>query len=807
MAEAAGLALGVVGIFGIIGAFKDTIDLLNLVVDSKHLTRDYEVLHTKVDLEKVLLVQWAEGVNLLNPDNYDKRLDDPANSKAVIRALKCIKHILDDTSELEQRYGLKVERIFSDTPRNRWSNEEDDELPTISERPMNEFINKFWRLKLQTGQQQETPPLRQRARWMIRDKKKFEGFVVELAHFTAKIYDVVPIPKNRLRVYETNEETLAGATTIRQLKILLAALEDRQQELSQSAQRMMSERCQQRILDLLWFRTMDDRRDGIATAHTKTLGWALEPPKAEVPWDDLCQWLRSESGNYWVSGKAGSGKSTLMKYLYSHSRTHELLAQWAGEEPLLLCGFFYYNLGSIEQKSQQGLTRALLHQILSRRPSLISRVLPNMWKELLDTEKKADLPSESETSRAFEVIAEMLSGQGKICFFIDGLDEIAGEYRKAISFIKKLGVYENIKVLMSSRPIPDCVAALHTLPKLQLQDLTRDDIASYVGDTIDSHPYMKKLTRRYPEKCAELLKTLIEKSSGVWLWIILACRSLLDGFAAHDRVSELEARVDELPPELEDLFQQMLGKIDSRYRDQGSRLLRICHAYTGQEESNSGALCALGLALIEDYHLGMAPIQTLEAVVKRDLCEELEGRLRSRCGGLLEFRQGAPSLKSCFCGTHPNHDRLIDATVVFMHRTVFEFLSNEHVWDLECLRIPDDSFSTTTALTLYYLHVALQAPQPSPVCPESATTFRFWMGLRQNAGRGDSKHDTSIFFANLQPLVGLLFKHGVGAEASIEPAWGVQRRRSCPSCPPISLLLAIEAEAVGSFNPPVELHN
>jgi hypothetical protein len=34
----------------------------------------------------------------------------------------------------------------------------------------------------------------------------------------------------------------------------------------------------------------------------------------ETPWDDFGEWLRSGSSVYWISGKPGSGKTTLVKY-------------------------------------------------------------------------------------------------------------------------------------------------------------------------------------------------------------------------------------------------------------------------------------------------------------------------------------------------------------------------------------------------------------------------------------------------------------------------------------------------------------
>ena len=91
---------------------------------------------------------------------------------------------------------------------------------------------------------------------------------------------------------------------------------------------------------------MDDRRDEVATPHSKTLGWALEPPHIDVEWDDLLEWLRSGSGIYWLCGKAGSGKLALMKYIYNHAKAKILLSAWADQATLTLASFFFWNLGT-----------------------------------------------------------------------------------------------------------------------------------------------------------------------------------------------------------------------------------------------------------------------------------------------------------------------------------------------------------------------------------------------------------------------------------------------------------------------------
>ena len=86
MAEIAGLFLGAVGVLGVIGAFKDTIELFNLFTDARHASRELQILDTKLDIEKTLLLQWAEGVGLARKE-YDKRLDDATTQELVVRSL------------------------------------------------------------------------------------------------------------------------------------------------------------------------------------------------------------------------------------------------------------------------------------------------------------------------------------------------------------------------------------------------------------------------------------------------------------------------------------------------------------------------------------------------------------------------------------------------------------------------------------------------------------------------------------------------------------------------------------------------
>src|SRR2546430_1940618 len=54
------------------------------------------------------------------------------------------------------------------------------------------------------------------------------------------------------------------------------------------------------------------------------------------------KWLRSGNRLFHISGKAGSGKSTLMKLLLDHEKSKRELEHWAGNKQLVFAHFFFW---------------------------------------------------------------------------------------------------------------------------------------------------------------------------------------------------------------------------------------------------------------------------------------------------------------------------------------------------------------------------------------------------------------------------------------------------------------------------------
>ena len=104
----------------------------------------------------------------------------------------------------------------------------------------------------------------------------------------------------------------------------------------------MAEDLRKRILDSLYFPEINVRQEDIKKAHKKTFEWIYDETGADLgPWSNFTQWLEEGQATYWISGKAGSGKSTLMNMMYQDQRTINALKVWAGAAELLTPTFFF----------------------------------------------------------------------------------------------------------------------------------------------------------------------------------------------------------------------------------------------------------------------------------------------------------------------------------------------------------------------------------------------------------------------------------------------------------------------------------
>jgi hypothetical protein len=424
-----------------------------------------------------------------------------------------------------------------------------------------------------------------------------------------------------------------------------------------------------KILDCLYFRAIKDRYEVVAEAHQRTFEWLFEDTEStNRPWSNFVQWLAHGHGCYWISGKAGSGKSTLMKFLAAHDKTMSALRSWTSGQELFTASFYFWNAGSALQKSQAGLLRSLLFQIVEQKERLIPVLFPGLCRAALaHPHEPLEEPTIAELKKAFTILMGDQIQNAKVCLFIDGIDEYAGDYHEVLDLFKQAVSSEQVKVVLSSRPIPSCVATFWHCPQLRLQDLTYDDIRLYVQDKLYGHELMKRLQEAEGDAAHKLVTSITAKASGVFLWVILVVRSMLEGLENFDRIADLQQRLDDLPATLGNLYQHMFDAMGSRYRQQGARLFQLVLRSSDLQEHQSLSVLQLSFADGDDPRRALCfPTEALTSKEEHRRCEDMEGRMRSRCCGLIEaqeLQRGQTTTSSSS-----------QTAVGFMHRTVMEFL-------------------------------------------------------------------------------------------------------------------------------------
>lgn len=83
--------------------------------------------------------------------------------------------------------------------------------------------------------------------------------------------------------------------------------------------------------------------------------------------------------------------------------------------------------------------------------------------------------------------------RAKVCFFVDGLDELDGDHNSMIRFFRDLGTGNQVKMCLSSRPWQVFERAFaRSVPNLRLQELILGDMTNYAYDSlyVETFPYV-----------------------------------------------------------------------------------------------------------------------------------------------------------------------------------------------------------------------------------------------------------------------------------------------------------------------------
>ncbi|WDK10949.1 hypothetical protein CGRA01v4_02228 [Colletotrichum graminicola] len=372
----------------------------------------------------------------------------------------------------------------------------------------------------------------------------------------------------------------------------------------------------QRILDALRVPEMRQRYDQLSDAAQGTFNWLIQSskipdhPELLVP---LSTWLSDGKGIFHISGKPGSGKSTLMKLVAESRDAASLLDSWAGEEKFVKASVFIWKYGDAIQRTVNGV------------------VFPKYWEPRQHSPWLPMPDFHIAPKDVLEAFEHCIDPKGPaqhthICLMLDGLDELNDPHELHTSFVQRLMRWRNdnpdkLKICVSSQEENAFMNKFPPQQRLRLHSITQGDIQQMVTTRLNLHPRFQTFS-------------IVEKSSGVFLWVKLVLDEIYEDLYQQRSFETPQATLSQVPEELEDYFSRIFSSIRKTDRKEASCLFLLASEFE--------SMPALVFSFLEDIlTLRMDDHQTDDHPM---LWEDLElrhasfaARLRGHSRGLLEI--------------------------------------------------------------------------------------------------------------------------------------------------------------------------
>ena len=226
----------------------------------------------------------------------------------------------------------------------------------------------------------------------------------------------------------------------------------------------------------------------------------------------------------------------------------------------------------------------------------------------------------------------------RFCFFIDGLDEYDGDHSEVVDLVQGFTRSTDIKVCLSSRPWNVFTRAfgLGSHPKFYLENLTQQDIKSYVQNTLGGNKLFCQLAKgKDSERCRELEDSIVRRAQSVFLWVFLVVRSLMEGLTNADRITNLKKRLQSLLTDLEAYIKHMLKNIEEFYIQQ---TVQTFHIVLQAAEPLSLMTYAMMDELEENPRYAIElPVQQMTTTDIKSRCQDMKLRINACCKDLLQI--------------------------------------------------------------------------------------------------------------------------------------------------------------------------
>ncbi len=389
---------------------------------------------------------------------------------------------------------------------------------------------------------------------------------------------------------------------------------------------------------------MHARESNIEPAVEDTGNWLLE----NADFQDWAQRKRLDQhhGFFWIKGNPGSGKSTLIKKAYANTKANS-------SDPSSIVTAFFFNAGGSElEKSPTGLFRTLIYSLCQQISALRAVVLRKYLEKSRLLQPGWEWHFGEIMALLESVVTPSILGQRNLVLFIDALDECdLAEIKSVIRFFEDLAssaVKEGTKmnICLSSRYWPQFKIRYCFQVRIELANYR--DIETYIHNAIEVPHDQEDGSNRL----LQFRRQILEKASGIFLWVVLVAQEVLNAQDSGATLSELQNIVRKVPSDLSGLYLHQLQSTKSEGRLQ---LLRLLQCVFFAQRPLSPTELRYALALSTESFASYAEWSQSGGYVENDT--QMEKRICEISRGLIEIKYTA-------------HTTIVQ----FIHESVRDFL-------------------------------------------------------------------------------------------------------------------------------------
>lgn len=404
--------------------------------------------------------------------------------------------------------------------------------------------------------------------------------------------------------------------------------------------------------------------DQVYTRNVKSFEWLFTDKT------HFSRWLTDDNNLYdpmfWITGKPGSGKSTLMRYALESPRSREMLPESTGEP---IAYFFHLRGKAFVQKSLYGMLKEVLFGLLKQFEHFFGLVRPIFQR----MRKNFGIPRwdiQSLTEMLLEVpnLKSTIPGRkDRIVLFIDALDENQDQ-KDNVTMIGTLKLLSSLyadtrqdvrspvlKICLASRPWPIFMNELGNndrIPSFAIHDFTVNDIKSYSMSLLKKPVSQSEEIDDTQSAVIRLSQDITIRAKGVFVWVRIVVDNLRQHITDGTPVTSLQQIISGYPEELKDFYKYTISRIPPEYCQETEAALKVILG------------SRIDLTLQELFVIVQVCIGNASALNSAEP-EVTKSWLNSRSGGLIEVTNTSLNQVSGHEGS---------LRVQFIHQTAQDFV-------------------------------------------------------------------------------------------------------------------------------------